>query len=677
MQPEHGGTGAREPMTIYTARRIVTMDESLPEATAVGVIGARIVAVGDLASMAPWREQRTVTVDDRFRNQVLMPGLIDNHIHPYLGAVLMPMEIIAPEAWRQPDGSVWPAAGTPEDYRRLLLERLAAKPDKSDWFITFGYQPSLHGRLFRRELDALCPDRPVILWQRSYHETYLNTAAIEKLGLGRNEAGAHPQVRWDDGHFFETGNKLVLARLRAYLMRPQWYQRGLELTASLMQQGGITTAGDMLFGALDPTFEIDAIDAVIERQNRPMRVVNVFDGRSFGNRGARRSLGPPDQPVDFAAGLAEMEALRQQPRRRIWYGKAVKLFADGAMFSQLMQMRAPGYIDGHHGEWLMTPEVLDAGVQTFWNAGYQIHVHVNGDAGMDAVLAALERAQATRPRFDHRFHVHHVGYCSAAQIPKLAALGAHASVNPYYIHALADDYSLLGLGPERATQITRCGSMLDAGMRVSFHSDFMMAPAEPLLLAWCAANRLTRSGTVASPTECLTLTQALRGVTIDAAWALGLDHEIGSIAAGKMADFVVLEDDPYQLGVERLKDVRIAGTVFEGTPHLLPRPVASLHASLPRVGSTSRTTPSRTTPAATPRAPRPTRTPGYHRYRPVRADCCGAQDRCDLVRQWGEWLSPAHPPDARLPQARPSEARPSDALPSLPRPEHLASRGER
>jgi predicted amidohydrolase YtcJ len=653
----HGtNASAREPMTIFTARRIITMDHSLPDATAVGVIGKQIVAVGDLDSMAAWREQREVTIDDRFRDKVLMPGLIDNHIHPFLGAMLMPMEIIAPEAWRKPDGTHWPAAQTPDEYLALLKARLDAKTNHQAIFISFGYQPALHGKLFRRELDELCPDRAVILWQRSFHETYLNTLAIEQLGIKRDEAAAHPQCDLENGHFFETGNKLVVARLRGTLMAPTWYRHGLSLTADLMQQGGITTAGDMLFGSLGPEFELDALHEVFEQAKRPVRVVNVFDARSFGNRASGRPIGPPDTPIDFAAGLPAIEALRAQPRDRVWYAKAIKLFADGAMFSQLMQMRPPGYIDGHHGEWLMSPEVLDAGVQAFWDAGYQIHVHVNGDAGMDAVLAALTRAQARKPRFDHRFHVHHVGYCAAAQIPRLAALGAHASVNPYYIHALTDDYSAFGLGTERASQITRCASMLQAGMRISFHSDFMMAPTEPLLLAWCAATRRTRSGAVASPAECLTLEQALRGVTIDAAWGLGLEDQIGSISCGKLADFAVLEDDPFELGVDRLKDVRICGTVFEGTPHLLTRPMASVHAStmqpaepLHRLADTEQGRARRphrqrrVMPASREDSvPAQERTGPYRRLKPLRANCCDpGQDRCDLIRQWGVWLAGA------------------------------------
>jgi hypothetical protein len=612
----------REPMRIFVARRIHTMDESLPQATAVGIIGDRIVAVGDLASMAPWREGREVTVDDSLRDKVLLPGFIDNHVHPFLGALLTPMEIIAPEAWRMEGGRIAPAANTPARYLELLQARLAARTDHGELFISFGYQPSEHGRLFRAELDRLCPDRPVILWQRSFHETYLNTAAIERLGLTEAVVGSHPQVDLATGHFFETGNKLVLGKLLPTLLRPEWYHRGLDTTAELMHQGGITTAGDMLFGAIDPDYELAALEACIERKNRPLRVVNIADARGFSNRAiGRKVMGTPDECPPFEQGLAAIEAIRSRESRRVRFSKAAKLFADGAMFSQLMQMNPPGYIDGHHGEWLMSPAVLAEGVRVFWDAGYQLHVHVNGDGGMDAVLAALEAAQARTPRFDHRFMAHHVGFHTNAQSRRLAALGAHASVNPYYIHALADGYGLLGLGPERAAQIVRAGSMLRHGLRVSFHSDFMMAPMEPLLLAWCAAARTTRSGARVSPEEMLGVEQALRGITIDAAFALRLDHEIGSISAGKKADFAVLEDDPFEFGAERLKDVRVAGTLFEGEVHLLERPLASTlaGAAAPRPLAAVR--------GAAPRG----------RYRkPASAACCGPDgDPCVFLRQLG------------------------------------------
>jgi predicted amidohydrolase YtcJ len=365
------------------------------------------------------------------------------------------------------------------------------------------------------------------------------------------------------------------------------------------------------------------LDTVFEKGGAPMRIVNICDPRSIANRVHGTHLGKPDEVIDFSAALAPMEALLQRATPKVWFSKAVKLFADGAMFSQLMKMNAPGYIDGHEGEWLMTPAVLKEGVRTFWNAGWQIHTHVNGDGGMDAVLAALQAAQDEKPRFDHRFYMHHVGYHSAAQTNRIATLGAHASVNPYFLHALGDDYARVGLGAERASQITRCGSLVRAGVKVSFHSDFMMAPPEPLLLAWCAATRKSFSGKVLAPDERLTLLQALRGVTIDAAWALRLEHEVGSIVAGKQADFCILEDDPFELGSDALKDLRIIGTIFEGQAHLLEQPTASSISSLAQAHSDA-------VASAGPRA---------SLYKAVAAACCGVVDRCDIARQWGAWLN--------------------------------------
>lgn len=625
-----------ETLIIFTAKCIRTMDESLPHATAVGVIADRIVAVGDLESMAPWREGRKTVIDNRLADKVLMPGFIDNHVHPYLGAILTPTEIIAPEAWRMEDGEMAPAATSPESYRERLIERLAARPDKEDWFISFGYQPSVHGSWTRVELDALCPDRPVILWHRSYHESYLNSAAIKKLDISSDTIGEHPQVNLKRGHFFETGNKIVVSKLFPYLMRPEWYYRGLNITADLMQQGGITTAADLVFGAIDPEHELAALEACIEKPKRPLRIVNVCDARGFSNRAVGHKLtGNPSHRLAFDEGLKAIDAIQSRSTNRIRFSKSVKLFADGAMFSQLMQMNHPGYIDGHRGEWLMSPEVLAEGVKTFWNAGYQLHVHVNGDGGMDSVLYSLAAAQEEKPRFDHRFMMHHVGFHTNAQSRKMSALGAHASVNPYFIHALADDYSILGLGPERASQIVRAGSLIRSGMRVSFHSDFMMAPTEPLFLAWCAATRTTKSGRVVCPEEQLTLEQALRGITIDAAFALHLDHEIGSISAGKKADFTILEDDPFELGVKRLKDVRISGTVFEGEVHLRAKALASsLSVQEAELINPHKT--AKTQHADSINVNRAITRPG--RLRAFKKACCGVDgDPCLFLRQLAAW----------------------------------------
>jgi predicted amidohydrolase YtcJ len=607
----------KETLTIFRAKCFITMDESLPEATAIAVIKDRIVCVGDEDNMQAWAANRHVVYDDRLKGKVVMPGFIDNHIHPFLGALLLPCEIIAPEIWRRPDGSICQAASNAKQYHERLQSWITQRQDKDEWLISWGYQAHIHGPLNRHILDGICNTTPMAIQQRSFHEVFFNTKALEVLGFTEATVAQHPQISWRDGRFFENGCIVAMKQLMPYLLRKEWYYKGLGMLTELCRQGGVTTIADQLFGAIDVEYELAALQSEIEDRQLPLRVINIQDARGFSNRASNTAPGGPDANIQFTAAITEMEKLQARQTPRVQFAKAVKLFADGAMFSQLMQLNAPGYADGHHGEWLMSPRVLAEGVKTYWQAGYQIHVHVNGDGGMDSVLDAIESAQLLAPKFDHRFTVHHLGFHSAAQTKRLAALGAVASVNPYYIHALADDYSLLGLGSDRAAQIVRAGSMVRSGIAVSFHSDFPMAPVEPLFLAWCAATRQTKSGKIASPSEKLSITEALKAITIDAAFALRLDHDIGSLVAGKKADFTVLESDPFEVGLDSLKDIAIWGTVFEGSVNQLAMPVASVHKAAPAKVSKSV-------------------------YKQVAQTCCAAvSDHCDAVRSVALWARAA------------------------------------
>jgi predicted amidohydrolase YtcJ len=607
----------KETLTIFRAKRFITMDEALPEATAVAVINDRIVCVGNETNMQAWAANRNLVYDDRLKGKIVMPGFIENHIHPFLGSLILPCEIIAPEAWRRPDGSLCQAASNAKQYQERLKSWITQRRGKDEWLISWGYQAHIHGPLNRQILDAICSTTPIAVQQRSFHEVFFNSKALEVLGITEESVAQHPQVNWKNGHFFETGRFVAMKQLLPYQMRKEWYYKGLSMLTDLCMQGGVTTIADQLFGAIDVEYELAALNSEIEEKQLPLRLINIQDARGFSHRASNTAPGGPDATVHFAAAIEAMEKLQTRQTPRVQFAKAVKLFADGAMFSQLMQLNAPGYADGHHGEWLMSPEVLADGVKTYWQAGYQIHVHVNGDGGMDSVLSALEAAQLLTPKFDHRFTVHHLGFHSAAQTKRLAALGAVASVNPYYIHALADDYSLLGLGSDRAAQIVRAGSLVRAGIAVSFHSDYPMAPVEPLFLAWCAATRQTKSGNIASPSERLTLMEALKAITIDAAFAIRLDHEIGSIVAGKKADFTVLESDPFEVDINHLKDIAIWGTVFEGQVNQLATPMASMHQAAPAKVSKSL-------------------------YKQVVQNCCAAaSDHCDAVRTVALWARSA------------------------------------
>jgi predicted amidohydrolase YtcJ len=554
-----GASGASDaapaPLVVYPARKIITMEASLPVATAVAVGGDRIVAVGSLESMRPWLGSREHRVDRRFADKVLLPGLIEPHLHPYIAALLLPMAFVTPHDWQLPGREIEGVRGRAAYLARLReLEASSGPPDA--WLWSWGYHHLFHGELSRADLDAISSTRPIIVWHRSFHEIYANTPALAAMGLGAADVSGHPAIDYDQGHFYETGLAVAFAKLGPRLLAPERYGRGLALAREVVHRGGITTVSDGAFGTLDLEAEWAALVSAWESDATPFRTLLLPDGRALGEK-----LGPEK-------ALVLMEQLPERNTHRLRFPtRAVKLFTDGAFYSQLMQLGPPGYIDGHHGEWIMTPEAFEEAAHLYWNAGFQIHVHANGDLGVKVALDVLEKLQNQRPRADHRFALHHLGYSTSAQARRMAALGAIVSANPYYLWALGDKYSEVGLGPERASQMVRSGSLVRNGVPLSFHSDFTMAPAQPLLLAWVAATRTTASGKVLAPEERITLDQALRAVTLDAAHLLRMEDRIGSIAAGKLADFTVLEEDPYAAPIEHLKDIEIWGTVFEGRPY--------------------------------------------------------------------------------------------------------------
>jgi predicted amidohydrolase YtcJ len=252
-----------------------------------------------------------------------------------------------------------------------------------------------------------------------------------------------------------------------------------------------------------------------------------------------------------------------------YYPKQVKMFTDGAIFSQLMQMR-DGYLDGHKGEWLTPPEQYKAMFKEFWQGGYQIHIHQNGDLGLDFLLDVLEDNMKAFPRQDHRTTIVHFGYSTPEQVERIAELGAIVSANPYYPVALGNMYSDHGVGPERSQPMVRLADLAANEVSFSLHADMPMAPGKPLFLMWCAVNRMDPNGKVVGPDQRVSPLQALKAVTIDAAYSLRQEKDIGSIEVGKLANLTVLAENPLTVDPMRIKDIKVLATVHEGTVFPVP-----------------------------------------------------------------------------------------------------------
>lgn len=538
--------------TVYLAKKIITMEPALPEATAVAVAEGRIVSVGTLESLQGWIEQRDARIDRTLEDKILMPGLIDPHVHPSLPAVLTQFPFIAPDDWSLPTGE-FPGARTPEAYVARLEELVAVHDDLEVPFIAWGYHPLWHGDLYRRKLNALFPDKAVMLWHRSFHELIGNDAAFELLGVTEADVRGQHEVDWEKGHFWENGAHVLVPKMR-FLFEPTRYAKGMENFLGMLHQAGVTTALDMGIGIFgNPAGETALIRKVVEGRKAPTRVILTPIITDFLARG-----------VSIPKALAEVEEWRAGNTRRVLFDRRFKIMMDGAIFSGLSQYGFPGYMDGHEGLWMAPLETTTEWAQAFWNEGYQLHAHTNGDKSAAAMIDILRKLQDEKPRTDHRFALEHFAYTTEDQNRQLRELGAVVSANPYYQHILSDVYSEKWLGPDRGRQMVRLGSLERLGVPFALHSDCPMGPLSPLTLAWAAVNRITINGNQNALAERISVEAALRAITIDAAWIMGWEDEIGSIRAGKRADFAVLEQDPRTVEPTALRDIPVWGTVFEG-----------------------------------------------------------------------------------------------------------------
>lgn len=537
-----------EQIVVYTAKKIHTMNEGAPTATAIATRGGRIIEVGDLTQMKPWLDAYPHRVDDRFSDKIFMPGFIDPHLHPTLAAVILPSEFITAMEWKLPWGDSAAVRGH-DAYLARLAEIHAGMDDPDAPLFSWGYHRIWHGELNRKMLDEIAPDRPVLIWQRSFHEMYLNSAAIKWLKVDEEEAGRHHQIDIEKGHFYEMGKFTLYEKINPFLLEDTRFRGGLKRLKEVVRLGGHTTIGDMGIGMYDLEKEWKLLTDVLDQDDVPFRVAMIPSVQLDG---------------EAEAEMDRLEKMREMGSGRLMFNDHIKMFADGGFFAELMQVLEPGFIDGHEGEWMTSPEQLTDLCRAAWHRGMKIHIHCTGDLGVELALDILDQLQFEKPRFDHRFTLEHFGLANPEQIRRIAALGAQVSANPYYVHELGEAYWKHSIGMERASQMVRLGSLGRHNIPFALHSDLTMAPALPLNNAWVAVNRISETGDVIGPAERISVYQAMKAITIDAAYIIGIENEVGSLRAGKKADITVLDQDPFEVDPMTLKDINVEGVIFEG-----------------------------------------------------------------------------------------------------------------
>lgn len=535
---------------VYSGGDIITMSgNKLELAESVVTEADEIVFVG--AKEDAFKDFPNAKRHD-LHGETLMPGFIEPHIHPSLAATMLPNEIIAPYDWVLPNGTKKGVSGH-DEYIKRITSSIKENSKPGEMYFIWGYHQLWHGELSRDIINSISKENPVGIIHRSFHEIYLNDAAIDLLGIKEDDFKGNPQVEWEKGHFYEGGWLELVPKMAPIMLEPKRYMEGLGMMTQLIKKNGITTVAEPGFPSSDFDGELALLKKEMEK-NPPFDVYLIPSGTQlFGMKGGNKEA------------IAFMETLEStyNTDNIHFLPKQVKLFSDGAIYSQLMQMKE-NYDDGHNGEWMTPLDLFKEQISMYWDNNYKIHVHSNGDKGIQQVLDYLELDQKRKPRNNHRLTLHHMGYFTDDMAQEMKDLGVEASVNPYYLWALADKYSETGLGKERGENLVRINSLVSRDIPVSFHSDFSMAPMEPLTLAWTAINRVTSENNAFSQDQKISVYDAMKAITIDAARTLNLEKQIGSIEEGKKANFTILKESPFKVDPMKIKEISVLGTVYKG-----------------------------------------------------------------------------------------------------------------
>ncbi len=537
-------SGGIAPDTIWLNGTIVTM-EGDQTAQAVAVLDDNIVAVGTDAEVGPLAGSQTRVVD--LQGRTMTPGFYAAHDHfPGSGRVAVTqVDLNSP-----PIGAI----ENMDELVAALGDRARDLPE-GQWISGRGYDDTLLAEQrhpTRADLDRASTTHPIYISHTSGHLGVANSLALELAGITRNtpnpEGGVvrkDPDTGEPDGVFEESGGMV------SRLVPPPTPDQTMESYRVAVQdyvEDGVTTA--VIAGGGRGT--LAGLQRARDAGILTFRIITMM------------SRGSPGQPTAAETG----GIISGFGDTHLKVG-AIKIIQDGSnqgytgYFTEPYHTPFKGDPD-YRGYPRRSRDDLVTMVKELHEAGYQIAIHANGDAAIDDVLYAFREAQREFPRRDARHRIEHCQMVRRDQLDAIAELNLSPSFFVGHVYYWGDRHRDIFMGPDRAAGISALRSSIDRGIRFTVHDDTPVTPVNPLQLVWVGVNRLTKSNQVLGPDERITPLEALRTVTIDAAWQNFEEDIKGSIAPGKLADFVVLSDNPLTVNPTEIRDITVLETIVGG-----------------------------------------------------------------------------------------------------------------
>ncbi|PMH42221.1 amidohydrolase [Vibrio sp. 10N.286.49.B3] len=534
-------------LTIFKAKEIITMNPSMPRAECVVVKQGRIVCAGPESIIDAYPGAR---IEDTFADDILVPGFVEAHCHAMEGSI-----------WKylycgffpryDPNKTFWSGV---ESYDALIsrIQEKALSTPIDEPIICWGFDPIYFSgdALNRTTLDTAGIRHSVVVIHASFHVMTINSAMIESIDAQKLTSTEGVTIG-DDG--YPTGELLEMAAMGlVFELLGECVFNATSDPESLRQFGqsaknaGITTITDLL-NPLKPK-AVETLLAVSREEDYPVRLVPAMSAHDWS----------------ISDGVAHIQSLKEQSEDKLHFG-LVKMMTDGSIQGYTARLMEPGYHDGHdNGIWNVELDHLDTMINQYHQAGADIHVHTNGDEAVQVVLESIEQALIQSPRSDHRHTMQHCQIINHAQMKRVAKANICLNIFANHIYYWGDVHKSKTIGYERAQRLEPLQSSLNNGIVTAIHSDAPVTPLGPLFSMWCAVNRQTSSGDVLGDYEKVTPLEALAMVTLNAAYTLRLDHAVGSIEAGKYADFAVLDANPLAVSPEKIVDIAVKATVVGG-----------------------------------------------------------------------------------------------------------------
>ncbi len=538
--------------TIFYGGPIVTVNPKNEEVEALAVQKGKIVAVGSKdAVMKDWKTNTTKLVD--LKGQTLMPGFVEPHVHIILTAVMEGL------------GLNLSNFTLPYDTKETLINKMKAhlkNIPKGGWLVGFGVDPSrtspFMAELNADDLDQVSKEVPIFIVNQSGHIAYVNRKALELSGITNktpNPPGGGVYVKDAKGQL--TGKLVEPPSYLAFLskMPPPSESDLLNAVIGTMRNiasVGVTTASEMSVGAnFGVDKEIALYKGIFAKNASPIRVRGYLFSEAMPKGYNSIKANDGDDSLRFIG---------------------IKYIADGSTQGLTAALNQP-YTYPKDSKWSGALNFKDAdmyaSMKSFFDQGWQLSTHSNGDRAIDQTLNSYSKLLGSNPQSkDRRLRIEHFTINNEGQVKKAVNLGVIPSFTIGHVDYWGSAFYNQIVGSDRAKRIDPAAEFKRAGGKFTLHSDTPVSNVGPL-------NYITESVTrmwqlppqkVLGPDQAVSVDDAIRAITIDAAYQIFADKLVGSLEVGKQADFVVLEKNPRKTPPAEIRNIKVRGTWIDGKP---------------------------------------------------------------------------------------------------------------